>query len=90
MNMKNNIENTHMEYELGIADEAKNKVDTRCHFNLKIIKWEQLEGVIANLNCFVLFVANKGNAAKKQSLNPSLVPSATNLKRTSHASLKTS
>jgi hypothetical protein len=36
--------------------------------------------MIANLNCFVLFVANKGNAAKKQSLNPSLVPSAANSK----------
>jgi hypothetical protein len=70
VNMKDNIENTHMESELGIADDAKTKVDTRCHYNLKIVTWEQLKCTITNLNCFVLFVANHGNAAKKRSLDP--------------------
>lgn len=68
VNMKDNIEKTHLETELGIADDAKTKVDTRCHYNLKIMTWEQLKCTIANLNCFVLFIANHGNAAKKRSL----------------------
>jgi hypothetical protein len=36
VNMKHNIKNMHMESELGIVNNAKTKVDTFCHYNLKI------------------------------------------------------
>jgi hypothetical protein len=65
VNMKDNIETTHMETELGIADDAKTKVNTRCHYNLKIMTWAQLKCTIANLNCFVLFSNNNVNGIPK-------------------------
>ncbi len=77
VNMKHNIKNTHMETELGIADNAKTKVDMRYHYNLKINSWEQLKCVIANLNCFVLFIANNGNAAKKRTLTLGTITAST-------------